>query len=355
MQFDHIYEFQVFVLSMDDPRFIAKVIKQSKQGRVAIVMSSEWASIGWADQWIPKAMCHNENIVWIHPMIDDTYYDELRERKGLNFQPFPKGLELTPVTYMSLSKFKHTKTAVNKLFAFMNHRPRHHRSEMIDNLFHVGLFEYGHITWRPDISKYVGNYTPDEDYTKDRTVFCPFKEYVFKHWTPTTMLWPSEQENWGNEPTVADTTGYLDLTIPQEVHESFLVLSAETDMDIPNLTEKTYKCFHWKKPFIILGPRGLHAYLEAQGYQLPEVIDYSFDDEPDTSKRIQMVTQELIRLSKLDLNKMNDQVQDVVEHNYCVFMDNLKACDDRIKFSEINQTTPPEYTWQAMVQNITYE
>jgi len=351
MQFDHIYEFQVFVLSMDDPRFIAKVIKQSKQGRVAIVMSSEWASIGWADQWIPKAMCHNENIVWIHPMFDNTYYEELRERKGLNFQPFPKGLELTPVVYFTCSILKHTNTAVNKLFAFMNNKPRYHRSQLIDNLFHEGLFDYGHITWRPDISKTVANYTPDEDYTKDRTVFNPIKEYVFKHWNPTSMIWPDELQRWSKF-LQDNRTGFPDQTIPEQVHDSFLVLQAETDMDIPNLTEKTYKCLHWKKPFIILGPRGLHAYLESQGYQLPEVIDYSFDDEADTSKRIQMVTQELIRLSKLDLNKMNDQVQDVVEHNYCVFMDNLKACDDRLKFSEINQTTHPDHTWNAMVQNI---
>ena len=59
--------------------------------------------------------------------------------------------------------------------------------------------------------------------------------------------------------------------------------------------------------------------------------------------------------SKLDLNKLNEQVQDVVEHNYCLFMKNLQTCDDRLNFSQIYKTTEVDHQAQAMVQNITYE
>tara|TARA_S200002703_G_scaffold154122_1_gene156444 strand:+ start:25 stop:1092 length:1068 start_codon:yes stop_codon:yes gene_type:complete len=355
MQFDHIYDFQVFVLSMDDPRFIAKVIKQSKTGKVAVVMCNEQATIGWAEHWIPKAMCHNENIVWIHSCYADGYYDSLRESKGINFKAYPKGLELIPVVYFTKSHLDHQKGSAQKLFAFMNNKPRYHRAELIDNLYRSGLFDHGHITWRTDINKLVTNYTEDEDYTINRHVFYPLQNYNCKYWEPRTMLWPNEQQRWKGEFLVDDNTGYPDQTIPQEVHESFLILQAETDMNIPNLSEKTYKCLHWKKPFIIVGPRGLHSYLETQGYKLPKIINYDFDNEPDSGTRIKMVIQELTRLSKLNLQKLNEEVQDVVEHNYCVFMDNLKACDDRIKFSEIYQSTHPNHIQQAMVQNITYE
>ncbi len=356
MQFDHIYDFQVFVLSMDDPRFIAKVIKQSKSGKVAIVMTYELATTGWADQWIPKAMCHNPNIVWIHSCYDDSYYDTLRESKGINFKMLPENVSLLPVIYFTVDKIQHEKTNADKLFAFMNGKPRYHRAQLIDKLYQADLFKNGYITWRTFEYISCENYVEGESYKTNRRVFYPIQDYEFQHWTPTTMLYQDKKLTSNSlVQTVSNKTGYPDQTIPDEIHKSFLVLQSETDLDTPNLSEKTYKCLYWKKPFIIAGPHKLHAHLESQGYKLPSVINYSFDTEPNVNIRIQMIIKELQRLSKLDLNKLNEQVQDVVEHNYCLFMENLQTCDDSLNFSQIYKTTEVDHQAQAMVQNIKYE
>ena len=49
---------------------------------------------------------------------------------------------------------------------------------------------------------------------------------------------------------------------------------------------------------------------------LPSQIDYSFDNIDDNDLRIQMIVQELNRLSKVNLEQLSNSMEDVVEHNY---------------------------------------
>jgi len=49
---------------------------------------------------------------------------------------------------------------------------------------------------------------------------------------------------------------------------------------------------------------------------LPSQINYLFDSVEDNDMRIQMIVDELYRLSKIDLQELHESMQDVVEHNY---------------------------------------
>ena len=104
--------------------------------------------------------------------------------------------------------------------------------------------------------------------------------------------------------------------MPQEFNNCFLNLITETHHDLPFITEKTFNSILWKKPFIILGYPRTHQYIKSLGFRLPSEIDYSFDTEPDLEKRIDKIIIELKRLSKLDLNMLNNSVQECVNYNY---------------------------------------
>jgi hypothetical protein len=56
-------------------------------------------------------------------------------------------------------------------------------------------------------------------------------------------------------------------------------------------------------------------------------IDESYDDEPDTSKRIAMITKEINRLSAMPIGELHNlywTMEDILVHNYNHFLDYYK-------------------------------
>lgn len=175
---------------------------------------------------------------------------------------------------------------ITSLYTCMNHRPHEHRILMIDTLARENLLIDNYITW----------HLLDEDVKKS-----------FQYWKPeiTTL----DEIN-------TDCQFHIPVKFPDQMYSSLLDLVNETTVSDPFITEKTYNAIVYKKPFIIFGYPGAHKYLEKMGFKLPRhVIDYGFDEIQDTKERCEKIVQELKRLSKLDLNLLNKQMKNIVDHN----------------------------------------
>lgn len=87
-----------------------------------------------------------------------------------------------------------------------------------------------------------------------------------------------------------------------------------------HLTEKIFKPIVSRQPFILVAAPGNLAYLKSYGFKtFDRWVDESYDNEVDHDKRIQMITNELEKLSKLSQNDLSDmyaEMEDTVEYNF---------------------------------------
>ena len=119
-----------------------------------------------------------------------------------------------------------------------------------------------------------------------------------------------------------DHRGYQEL-VPVEYLQSNIDLVLESDVDNLFITEKTWKPIVYKKPFIIVGSKGIHSKLEELGFKLhTELFDFSFDLEYN---RHDMIVDQVKRYIDIHPTKLKEMINfDIVEYNfnrYCEVFD----------------------------------
>ena len=111
----------------------------------------------------------------------------------------------------------------------------------------------------------------------------------------------------------------MSYSIPIEVYRrSWYSLVAETMSEKSNyITEKTSKPLFEKRLFVIFGAQGLLARLHELGYQtFSDVIDESYDAEPDNMKRWNMAFDQVLKLTRADHLAVYNKIAPVLEHNH---------------------------------------
>ena len=146
-----------------------------------------------------------------------------------------------------------------------------------------------------------------------------------------------------------DSTGTLEMwlhtfyNMKDIIKDSFIYLNVECEMDDFSIWEDNSECnlFHWlekncsrfaektmipilfKKPFLNLGPlNGLEILKSTYGFKtFDSIIDESYDKEVDLDKRMDMVLDELERLSKIDLVELTENLKPILDYNYNLLLD----------------------------------
>lgn len=194
--------------------------------------------------------------------------------------------------YISLTKLEKNKN-FKYLFTNMNGIARPHRVYLMDLLVSNNLLDSNCYSWHESFSERTEPYKP-------------------KYWDwQVNKL--EENDNGHAPPTDGKPMQY---NFPKVMDNSFLNLVTETNTVCPFITEKTFKNFLYNKPFLIYGSVRVHSYLKSIGFKLHEdFIDYSFDTEEDDNKRGKMIVEELVKLSKQNLNNLYKLAIPVLEHN----------------------------------------
>ena len=95
-----------------------------------------------------------------------------------------------------------------------------------------------------------------------------------------------------------------------QYQEAFLDALSESAVHNIFLTEKTVKPILCLKPFIVWTAPGYHKFLASLGILLfDELIDYSFDAEPDDELRCQMFVEQARRINDMPLAELADWQQ----------------------------------------------
>jgi hypothetical protein len=183
-----------------------------------------------------------------------------------------------------------------KLYINYNNRPRIHRKIMMDVLCKENLLNDGFNSW----NEYSNNHNGTDIITSTN--------YKTECWEEKIMNlddYKSKNKNYSEEHSHT-------LLYPNALFS----LVGETSMDIPYVTEKTYRCFFFKQPFIAYGAKRQNKEILKYGFKIfDNIIDYSFDDEPDNLKRFELLVNELKKFKNKDYNQIYNQIEPILEHN----------------------------------------
>lgn len=135
-----------------------------------------------------------------------------------------------------------------------------------------------------------------------------------------------------------DPRTYLGVLVhipPTDIYRnSWYSLIAETQSSDSNFfTEKTIKALFAKRVFVMFGSCGQLARLRQLGYQTFEnVIDESYDLEPNNRLRWKKAFDQVLELSKKDPVQVYQQLMPVLEHNHLVVTDQSSRFSRLSKF-----------------------
>jgi hypothetical protein len=183
---------------------------------------------------------------------------------------------------------------IEKHFTSLNGRAHPWRCLFIDHMYKENLFDNGFISWHNSDNWHLNDY------------------YKFQWWKPKNI---SCDTHWD---LISRTTGQQDLSkAPDVFKRSLFSIISESNTKCVFITEKTWVPIYNQRPFLIYGAPNTHLYLEQLGFKMfDEIIDYSFDKEPDDDIRAQMFMHEVKKMTLHDIGYLKSILHPKVMHNY---------------------------------------
>lgn len=189
-----------------------------------------------------------------------------------------------------ITQFKHS-------FISLNNRRHIHRCIFIDELAKNNLLDKGIVTWTNFL-----NENPN---------------YKFNYFHGNQLLLDD------------DFINKLDsFLLPLEWHQSLFHVVTEATHEAAFPSEKTTIPILMKKPFIVFSCVDFHKMLSELGFKLyDEVIDYSFDSEPDIEIRAEKFVKNVINITTLDKQTTYDLLKPKLLYNYNRAIEIIKSKD----------------------------
>lgn len=191
---------------------------------------------------------------------------------------------------------------IGKLFTCLNNHSRRNRCIFLDYLAKHKLIESNYVSWH---DTQQGNYC------------YPNNGYKFTWWRPKNLVL---EETWTDIQTVWNTPDLTtDYFIPPVTCWKDSLFSVITESQVPEtfITEKTALAINHLRPFVVYSSTYFHQSLKDLGFRLfDNVIDYSFDIEPDENKRAEMIVKQLVNLRNQDFSVLKKLVYENTLENF---------------------------------------
>jgi len=125
--------------------------------------------------------------------------------------------------------------------------------------------------------------------------------------------------------------------LPVKIYnESFFSIIAETHIDRIFFTEKTAKPILAERLFIFFGKEFSLYELHEMGYiTFSDIIDESYDEEPNNYLRWEMAMEQVKKLCNMDIEYVCNAIKPIVRHNKQLFMDTNYACQQRLDIQKL--------------------
>lgn len=224
--------------------------------------------------------------------------------------------------YRDYQYFPKVENQFTKVFISLNHlitKDRSYRLNLVANYIEQNILSQGIVSLpQSDVNGTVKT----ELFTADSLLSVPAKKLILKNILSLS------------DPLIADTeypSGKMSAKLDIKLQQSaFWNVVSETVFyhNKLHLTEKTFKPIVARRPFILVAAPGNLDYLKSYGFKTFNYwIDESYDTIQDPDQRIQAITQELKKLCTLtstELQRMYQEMQDVLDYNFNHFYGNFR-------------------------------
>lgn len=261
------------------------------------------------DEWCKRIGLTKNDVYFIHAnILADEFNNTVTNYTTVSVDPFTTWL---PRDYMARDSVVPPYQPVDdkNLYLCYNRTGRIHRKFLLSNIQYKNLFHRGLIS--------CGNF-----FNKDHIRY-DLDRYDLGYLTDSAMqvcdMTPIEidMDLRTNNPAVDINEDHY--------RRTFISLMPETHYEegIHFRSEKIWKTLAVGHPFLVLSCSGFLRSLKELGFRtFDKWIDESYDNEPDWVKRVDMLTDEIKRLSYLNI----DRLQEIRQEMYSTLLHNKMLC-----------------------------
>lgn len=228
-------------------------------------------------------------------------------------------------------------------FICLNGTQRTHRLMFLCLLDYLNLVEQGIVTWYFSSNNIKNNRIQRQKNSLNYDSGCLFlttvpHSRINDHVTWSNALHEVFQSHAlkfkGTSRSHPEVSPYsIDCTVEEHFAKSFLYVITETVYDYPNrlLTEKIFKGFINRRPFIVVGTPHTLKQLRDLGFKtFDSIIDESYDDIFDPSDRLMAlgkIVKDITSKPIEVLKEMCYSIEDILEYNHNYYHDNFCKVD----------------------------
>lgn len=220
--------------------------------------------------------------------------------------------------YRDYQYYPELETQISKLFISFNRlvtKDRSYRLNLVANLLERNLVENNDVSLSLTDHGW-GSWTNElDDINSKLSVSSKIKIARELKKLPKSLIIDQETP-------LGSSSAFMDFKLIELQQQSLWHVVTETVFyyEKLHLTEKIFKPIVCRRPFILVGAPGNLAYLRSYGFKtFDKWIDESYDNEKDPDKRIELIVDELDKMSKLSISQLNDLYNDmksVLEYNF---------------------------------------
>lgn len=209
-----------------------------------------------------------------------------------------------------------------KLFISLNHlmtKDRSYRLNLVARLAEANLLGNGLVSC--PLNDVNGSWK-DEVFSKDSRLSTEGRVLIHKHFKDrqTGLIVDTHQPK-------GILSGSADVELQQQALFNIVTETVFYHSKL-HLTEKIFKPIVARRPFMLVGAPGNLAYLKSYGFKtFDRWVNEEYDVELNNDKRLQMIVNELARLSSLtqaEQHQMLIEMQEVLDYNFMHFYTDFK-------------------------------
>ena len=280
----------VYISQIDEPSYekFVDIVNNEKPNTIVLLCETEWHSRELTVELAELLNSYNIKLIVTVGSYPSSYYHEQAQHfNNIEIVNWYTHWLNWSVMCSNHLDFNQTYTDFDYPYICLNNKNHIHRCMLVDELTGLGLLDKGIVTWNKFNSR---NHTP----------------YQFKYYDDTIRLLSDEFE------TKLDS-----FLIPNEYYKSFLHVIGEATTTVSMVSEKTCLPILFKKPFVVMADQYFHKRLVDLGFELyDEIIDYTFDSEPDMLKRAEAIALNVKRITEQNTTELYQLIKEKAQRNY---------------------------------------
>ena len=280
---------RIYISQLEEPSFdkFINIIQTQRPSEIVVLCETEWHIRELTPELAEHFNRNNVKMILVVGSYNHEYYNQYSYFNNIEIVNWSTHWVNWAMMCSSHLDFYRTYYDFKYPYICLNNKNHVHRCMLVDELTGQGILDQGIVTW---------NKFPMREHTP----------YEFKYYDDNIRLLSDDFE------TKLDS-----FLIPEEYHQSLLHVIGEATTTVPFITEKTCLPILFKKPFVVMADQYFHKRLVDLGFELyDEIIDYSFDSEPDMLKRAEAIARNVKRITEQNPMELYLKIKAKAQRNY---------------------------------------